>query len=423
MYTSSGAAGQVPATRNPGFRSRHARSWQLKRARGSLPIVMLSIVLALAAGCPRNRQASHSGDASETTAASDTLEVPPVPGKRPGHTALDQRSSAFEPVSDMGLTAPINGPNSIASLERGELGGVPQWITLRGADASLPLLLWLHGGPGWTETPFRSFQQGLEEHFVVVHWDQRGAGKSYSPVVPRDSMTMAQLVADARSLVDMLLARFGRQKLFLLGHSWGAVLGLQLVHLYPDRFQAFVSVGQPVNNDLEDELSLEFVKSTALHRQDSEALAELSAVELPYPSRKAGAIHQRWLMRFGGMIWEKKELIDLIFNPHKLGETPEYTADDWRRRTEGAAFSMDCLRVEMRDLDLFAGIPAVDVPVYFFLGIHDHQVPFEASAAYFASLKAPRKEIVWFHESAHFPHLEEPDKFRRMVVVKLLGNE
>ena len=328
----------------------------------------------------------------------------------------------FSPEQGEGTTDPKVGSKSIAALERGMLGDVPQWITLRGADTSLPLLLWLHGGPGWTEMPFRSFQQGLEDRFIVVHWDQRGAGKSYSPNILKQSMTTDRLVEDAASLVKTLLARFGRKKVYLLGHSWGAVLGMLTIQKYPDLFHAFVSIGQPVNNDLEDELSLSFLVETARRSQDKTAIAELDRVSLPHPDPAARGIMWRWLIRYGGMVWRKRELIDLILDPRRLRGVPEYTAEDWKRRQEGIGFSSECLRSEFLILDLLSSVDSVKVPVYFFLGSHDRQVPFEASVEFFHHLEAPRKEIVWFRESAHFPHLEEPEEFEQRLVMKLLGD-
>jgi pimeloyl-ACP methyl ester carboxylesterase len=386
--------------------------------------VLFVLSLTLIAACsPDGRPAPGAGSANpgaapDTPDASGAGAGPSAPEAEGGKQSAEL--PRFAPVEGAGKTAPLEGAGSIASLERGNLGGVPQWICLRGVDASRPLLLWLHGGPGWTEMPFRSFQQGLEKHFVVVHWDQRGAGKSYDAAIPRASMTVEQIVSDAVSLTESLLARFGQKKIYLLGHSWGAVLGLHLAQRRPDLIHSFISVGQPVNNDLEDSLSLSYVRSQARHRQDPDAMAELSAIELPFASAADRAAQWRWLIRFGGMIWEKRELIDLVLDPSRTG-APEYAGEDWRRRAQGAAFSMDSFRSAMKTLDLFSSIPAVDVPVCFFLGIHDHQVPFEASVMYYDRLKAPSKDIVWFHESAHFPQLEEPERFERMVVDKLLG--
>ena len=319
-----------------------------------------------------------------------------------------------------GATDPIEGPGSIASLERVLLGGVSQWITIRGADTSLPLLLWLHGGPGWTEMPFRSYQRGLEDHFIVVHWDQRGAGKSFIPNTPKQDMNMDRLIEDTASLVKALLERFGRKKLYLLGHSWGAVLGILTVQNYPDLFHAFAALGQPVNSDLEDELGLDFLVETARRRQDTAAITELNRVSLPHPDWESRGIMWRWLIQYGGMVWQKRELIDLILDPRRLRGVPEYTDEDWRRRQEGIGFSSECFRSEMRNLDLFSSVSALAVPVYFLLGAHDHQVPFEASEEFYNQLEAPFKELVWFHESAHFPHMEEPEKFEQMLVAKLL---
>src|SRR6267154_827683 len=107
----------------------------------------------------------------------------------------------------------IASPPGIASLEKVRLGGIDQWIQIRGEDRAKPLLLFLHSGPGFPEMPFSHVNAALERNFVIVQWDQRGAGKSYSLSVPENSMTIEQFISDTHQLVELLLARFGRTKL------------------------------------------------------------------------------------------------------------------------------------------------------------------------------------------------------------------
>ncbi|MEY2493127.1 MAG: hypothetical protein QOH24_2078 [Verrucomicrobiota bacterium] len=117
----------------------------------------------------------------------------------------------------------INSLNGIASLEKVRLGGIDQWIQIRGDDRAKPILLFLHSGPGFPEMPFSHVNAALEKDFVVVQWDQRGAGKSYSSSTPENSMTIEQFVADTHELVVLLLERFARSKLILVAHSWGSI--------------------------------------------------------------------------------------------------------------------------------------------------------------------------------------------------------
>ena len=109
------------------------------------------------------------------------------------------------------------------------LGGHAQEVLVRGADARNPVLLILHGGPGFAEMPlFTTYNADLEQHFLVVHWDQRGAGRSYAADIPPESMTLRQFVADALELINWLTVRFTQEKVYLVGHSWGSLLGATL---------------------------------------------------------------------------------------------------------------------------------------------------------------------------------------------------
>jgi pimeloyl-ACP methyl ester carboxylesterase len=138
-------------------------------------------------------------------------------------------------------------PAGIASLEKVRLGGVDQWIQIRGEDRAKPILLFLHSGPGFPEMPFAHVNAALEKDFVVVQWDQRGAGKSYAPSIPESSMTIEQFVSDAHELVALLLERFGRSKLILIAHSWGSIIGALTVAKYPEQFEAYVGISPNQN--------------------------------------------------------------------------------------------------------------------------------------------------------------------------------
>ena len=131
-------------------------------------------------------------------------------------------------------------------------------------------------------------------------------------------------------------------------------------------------------------------------------------------------IQRKWLLAFGGMIWKKRQLVDCVFDPRACYTVPEYTAEDWDGRARGLSTTYECLAEEIEEFDLFRLVGAVEIPVYFFLGAHDYQVPFPASVEYIEDLEAPHKEIVWFQESAHYPQLEETEKFHSLIIEKLL---
>ena len=133
----------------------------------------------------------------------------------------------------------LSPANSIESLEAIELGKVEQWILIRGEDRTRPVLLWLHGGPGQPLMPTaHHYDAELIKHFVVVHWDQRGAGKSYDPALSPEQLSVDQFIADTYDLVQYLRQRFNVPKIYLIGHSWGSELGALTVARYPELFYA-----------------------------------------------------------------------------------------------------------------------------------------------------------------------------------------
>ena len=144
----------------------------------------------------------------------------------------------------------IETPNGISSLEEIALGGLKQWIFIRGTDQDNPVLLFLHGGPGAPllgMSSSRKHDAEVIEHFTVVHWDQRGAGKSFSSDIPVDSMTLDRFVEDCNELIDYLRNRFHTQKVFIVAHSGGTIIGIKTAYKYPEKIHAYVGVAQVIN--------------------------------------------------------------------------------------------------------------------------------------------------------------------------------
>jgi proline iminopeptidase len=145
----------------------------------------------------------------------------------------------------------IRSPNGIDSLEAIRIGGIDQWIEVRGQNVNNPILLFIHGGPGVAFIPMGStFQDPWEKYFTVVQWDQRGAGKTYESngkELQRRTMNLAQMEQDTLEVTNYLRTRFKREKIFVVGHSWGSMLGLWLAHEHPEMIYAFVGTGQAVS--------------------------------------------------------------------------------------------------------------------------------------------------------------------------------
>lgn len=290
-----------------------------------------------------------------------------------------------------------------------DLGGVRQWISVRGRDARAPILLFLHGGPGTAQLTYsRTPQRPLEEDFLVVNWDQRGAGRSYRPGMPRASMTIERLVLDTVELIEELRVRLGRSRVYLVGHSWGSILGLLVAQRRPDLLHAYIGVGQVVNMARGEEASYEFTLQQARRRNNTLALRSLEWIgPPPYRSSLALGVQRGWLSRFGGSM-HRGGLGGVMTKNLSLRDLRPL---DLPRLAAGFLFSQRTLEPQMREVNLARDVPRVEVPVYLCEGRFDHLVPSSLAAEFAGELEAPSVELVWFEDSGHLPHVEEPQAF------------
>jgi pimeloyl-ACP methyl ester carboxylesterase len=321
-----------------------------------------------------------------------------------------------------GSTPPIKRggkvvPGSIATLEKIELGGMDQWIQIRGVDADNPVLLWLHGGPGASQMPVSHYYNGaLEEEFVVVHWDQRGAGKSNPRHFDEGTMTIEQFVSDAHELTQYLKTRFNRDQIYLVGHSWGTHFGIKLVQTYPDDYFAYVAVSQVVHSVRAGEIAHAWLTQQVEQRgseKDMQRLAELG--KPPYTDHDIYVSFARMVEAYGGGMdvgMGKLAWISLGSSEYRLGD---YIA--WLR---GATRGSGPMWKETLSFNMFQEVPQLLLPAYFFSGAGDYNTPIQLVEEYVAALDAPYgKRMVMFEKSAHNPFMGEPERFNlEMVRVK-----
>jgi pimeloyl-ACP methyl ester carboxylesterase len=307
-------------------------------------------------------------------------------------------------------------PASVARMEYVELGGVKQWICVRGESVDKPLLLILHGGPGTPEVlPFRRYDAGLEKDFIVVNWDQRGSGKSYSPLMTADSMTIEQILSDAHELVGSLKQSFNKEKIYLLGHSWGSILGALLASRYPEDFHAYIGMGQWVNMGDNERLCYEFTLNEAVRRGDGKAVAQLERIGAPenglYRGDWLGGVkaQRAYLKKYGGFLYGRSGILDLHFGSYL--RTTEYRGFSISTYFKAELFCLRALWPEMANVDLSRDAAKIGTPVVLFLGRHDWNTPSSLAEAWLSGISAPSKSIVWFEDSAHCPSFEEPEKF------------
>lgn len=305
-----------------------------------------------------------------------------------------------------------NKTSSVSSIEYIELGGTEQCVLTRSENTNNPILLFLHGGPGMPMMYLSyEFQRPLEKKFTVVQWDRRGAGKSFSRNEPSvESMNVRQLINDAYELIDILKKKYKQDKVILIGHSFGTYLGSIMVSERPDLFSGYISIGQVVDNEKSTTLQLEFIKEQAKKRGRKDIL---SALDNPIQPNL-----ENWLFEFGGELKNSKSYLPLIWSGMKA---PEYTLKDVLDVAKGSSFSSSNMKYNVLENSIYYEIREYKVPVYFFVGKYDYTTPATLIEEYYNLIKAPKKDVFYFKNSAHFPFYEEPEVFVKKID-SLFGN-
>lgn len=335
----------------------------------------------------------------------------PVP--RPtGHTAAAQIIAEARRI--------VN-PNGIERIEKVRIGGIDQWVSVRGTDRRNPVLLYIHGGPGYVSMPMSWWvSRGWEEYFTVVQWDQRGAGKTFllnNPATVAPTMTLARMEADAEEITNWIRKELGKQKIFVLGHSWGSYLGLELAQRHPEWLYAYIGVGQLTNGPEGERRGWAFARDAARRAGNAQALRELDSIA-PYfaPDRPSSLkdiyVQRKWLDFYGGVM-ARRHGNSAESDLAKL--SPDYTDQEIAHIWDGNEFSERHLLMEALSTDLSA-IRNLDCPIVIFAGRHDVDVNSAVAAEWFAKVSAPSKQFVWFENSAHLPMTEEPGKFLLSLV-------
>lgn len=232
-------------------------------------------------------------------------------------------------------------PNGIEEAKMLRIGGIDQYVTIRGRDRRNPVLLVLHGGPGYVETPMSWwYAHEWEEYFTVVEWDQRGAGRTYldnDPKTVAPTMTPQRFNDDVDEMVQWLRKDLDKSKIFVIGHSWGSYLGEELARRHPEWLYAYIGVGQAANVPESERRGWAFAMAAAEAARNDEAVAELRAIA-PYPKTpslfKEMAVMHRWVDYYGGVMAYRRNQED---ESHACGF--RRTTQTPRRRTSTTATS------------------------------------------------------------------------------------
>lgn len=279
------------------------------------------------------------------------------------------------------------------------IGGIKQFIRLKGKDASKPLLLFLHGGPGGSMMQKSNQVTGkLQEHFVVVHWDQRETGETLRLNKTSQPLTLQMFYDDTHDLIDSLLRQFQQPKLYLAGYSWGSGLGFYMADKYPGMLHAYIAISPVIDQWRSDSISLEILKKEMGNKADK----ELSQVKIPFENGEQLYYHRKWLYKYEG-----QKLVSIILRKNFVLGWAATWFDVW---------SKSCT------VNLFESLPSIDCPVYFFAGAYDLNTNSGITKEYFNKVTAPKKDLFFFSTASHTLPETHSEEFQDIIIHVILEN-
>jgi pimeloyl-ACP methyl ester carboxylesterase len=351
---------------------------------------------------------------SESQAATAPSVANASPPARPQSLTREEATAIIADVRK------VVAPHGVQELTAIEIGGLKQWISVRGRDRNNPILLYIHGGPASPEMPLSwTFQTPWEDYFTVVQWDQRGAGKTYTandPELVKPTLTVDRMIRDAEEVTQYLRTAYGQDKIFVVGHSWGSVIGLGLAQRKPQWLYAYVGIGQVVSARGNERAGYEFTLRAAEAAGNAQALKELRSIA-PYPEVDGSLplqkidLQRKWSIFFGGLTYGRSTF-DYYNNAKRFA--PEYSEADLAAIEQGSALSLPPLLKDAADVD-YSRAKAFDCPIILFLGRHDETTSSKLAAQWLAQVESPHTRAIWFENSAHMIPMEEPGR----VVVEL----
>jgi len=278
------------------------------------------------------------------------------------------------------------------------VGGIRQFISIKGKDHLLPLLLFLHGGPGGSVMKYAgNFTENLQEHFIVVQWDQRETGRTLELNASPIPLSVSLFQHDTYEVIQYLLKRFRREKIYLAAHSWGTVLGFHIAGKYPELLYAYMPVGPMINQQESERIALAMLREQAAKARNEKQLEELSTVHIPFQNGEELYYHRKWLLNFAGS--RKKLSRSYVVN----------WSARWLKVFNDASAQ-----------NLMEDLKQVRCPVYFFAGRKDYQTNSAITEKYHEMLTAPKKGLFWFEFSAHAIPTSEPELFQQLIIENVL---
>ena len=303
-------------------------------------------------------------------------------------------------------------PGSISEKVFVNINGVEQGMIIKSRYINNPVLLYLHGGmPDYFLT--QKYPTGLEDYFTVVWWEQRGSGLSYNPEIPPGKMNLEQMISDTLELTNYLRHRFGKDKIYLMGHSGGSFIGIQAAARAPELYYAYIGVAQMSNQLKSEKLAYDYMLEQFRKNGNAKMVRKLEGAPVTmtggtpdaYLALRDPAMHS---LGIGTMHDMKSVVTGIVLESFQSRDyAMREKIDLWRGKSSSGISS---LWDEMTSTDLSQAVIELEVPVYFLEGIYDYTCSYTEAKAYFEKLNAPLKGFYTFEQSAHSPIFEEPEK-------------
>lgn len=308
-----------------------------------------------------------------------------------------------------------------------EIGGVRQGMFIMGRDTNNPVLLFVHGGPSFSEFFLvDKYPTGIEDHFTVCYWDQRGGGLSCTPQVTPESMTLSQLASDAVEVTHYLRKRFNKEKIFMMAHSGGTAFALQAAAKNPELYRAYIGMAQITTQAESEKLAYKYMMDRYMATGNTKRISELGKFPLPDDDKYIlpffnSLIRDECMHELGiGTMHNMRSVIKDVFIPTWTcrGYTIKEKINIWRSKF--SFMKKTGLRREVIGINIPDAVPRIDIPVYILGGKYDYTVNTDLSRQYLNMLIAPEKGFYTFDNSAHSPMFEEPGKLKEILVNDIL---
>jgi pimeloyl-ACP methyl ester carboxylesterase len=321
---------------------------------------------------------------------------------------------------------PVDG--SISEKVFVKIGGVMQGMFIRGRDLKNPVMLFVHGGPSFPEYFLvDKYPSGIEDHFTVCYWEERGGGLSYTPQVTLESMTLEQLASDAIEVTNYLRNRFSKAKIYIMAHSGGTTFGIQAVASFPQLYAAYIGMAQITNQAESEKIAYKYM----LNQYSSDGNSKMVAEFKKYPILDNDSL----ILPFFNSILRDKSMHDLgIGTMHNMRSIlkdifmPVWTCraytikekfDIWASKF--SFINKSHLREQLINSNIPHIVHKLDLPVYFLSGRYDLTVNIDLAKDYLKDIESPIKGFYTFNKSAHSPMFEEPQRLKEILILDILN--